>query len=98
MTIAPPIASTSHLVDENAQPHLRRHHGLDKLSLVVHGQSFDALLDCRQSTRHGRKCSTRDRSAASNVCMRLHCPTPNPAARIGCHSETPGSILLAFKW
>ena len=54
MTIAPPIASTSHLVDENAQPHLRRHHSLEKLCLVLDGQRIDALLDCRQSTRHGR--------------------------------------------
>jgi hypothetical protein len=26
----------------------------------------------------------------------VHYPTPNPASRIGCQSETPGSILLAF--
>jgi len=25
-------------------------------------------------------------------------PTPNPAARMGCQSETPGSTLVAFKW
>ena len=28
--------------------------------------------------------------------MRLHYPTPKPASRMDCQSETPGSILLAF--
>jgi hypothetical protein len=37
VTIGPRITSTSHLVDENAEPHLRCHHGFEKLCLVLHG-------------------------------------------------------------
>ncbi len=60
MTIRPAITSASHLVDENAQPHLRRHHSFEKLGLVLHGQRIDALLNCCQSARHGKKCNTGD--------------------------------------
>jgi hypothetical protein len=44
MLIEDRIASMSHLVEENAQPHRRRHHSFNKLRLGRHGQRLDALL------------------------------------------------------
>ena len=57
MAIGNPIVPPSYLVDEQAQPHLGRHHRLQELGFVIYRQRFDALPDGCQCSRHGRECN-----------------------------------------
>ena len=80
MTVRPASTSASHLVDENAQPHLGRHHSFKKLGLVLQRQRIDALLDSCQSTRHGKKCNTGAWSVTDQLQDQI-----GPAALVACY-------------